>query len=56
MTANEFIALIAQLSGLVFVVGSMRAMGLSFTVAQITQPLKNMRLVVLALLALHLGH
>ena len=47
MTAQEFITLMAQLSGLVFVVGSMLAMGLSFTVAQITQPLKNVRLVIL---------
>lgn len=42
---------IAQLSGLVLLVGSMLAMGLSLTVAQIIQPLKNTRLVVLALVA-----
>lgn len=42
---------IAQLSGLVFVVGSMLAMGLSLTVPQIIQPLKNKRLVILALIA-----
>ena len=42
---------IAQLAGLVFVVGSMLAMGLSLTVPQIIQPLKNRRLVILALVA-----
>jgi BASS family bile acid:Na+ symporter len=36
---------------LLFVVGSMLATGLSLTVAQILQPLKNARLVILALLA-----
>ncbi len=48
---NELLTTIAQLSGLVFVVGSMLAMGLSLTVAQIMQPLKNRRLVMLALVA-----
>ncbi len=48
---TETLNTIAQLSGLVFVVGSMLAMGLSLTVAQIIQPLKNGRLVALALLA-----
>ncbi len=48
---SETLNTIAQLSGLVFVVGSMLAMGLSLTVAQIIQPLKNGRLVALALLA-----
>ena len=51
MTLNEFVILIAQLIGLVFVVTSMLAMGLSFTTTQIVQPLKNFRLVILALLA-----
>ena len=51
MTLNEFFSAIAALSGLLFVVGSMLATGLSLTVAQILQPLKNARLVVLALLA-----
>jgi BASS family bile acid:Na+ symporter len=51
MTANEFFAAIAQLSGLLFVVTSMLAMGLSLTLAQIAQPLRNARLVILALLA-----
>ncbi len=48
---TEILNVIAQLSGLVFVVGSMLAMGLSLTVAQIIQPLKNTRLVILALVA-----
>ena len=48
---TEALTVIAQLAGLVFVVGSMLAMGLSLTMAQIIQPLKNMRLVILALVA-----
>ncbi len=48
---SETLTVIAQLAGLVFVVGSMLAMGLSLTVAQIIEPLKNMRLVILALVA-----
>jgi predicted Na+-dependent transporter len=51
MTLNDFFSAIAALSGLTFVVGSMLATGLSLTVAQIIQPLKNVRLVILALLA-----
>ena len=50
MTIESFISVIATLSGLLFVVASMLAMGLSLTMAQIVQPLKNVRLVVLALL------
>lgn len=51
MTLNEFFVAIAQLSGLLFVFTSMLAMGLSLSMAQILQPLKNARLVILALLA-----
>jgi predicted Na+-dependent transporter len=51
MTANELLTIVAQLSGLLGIVGSMLGMGLGLTLAQITQPLKNVRLVVLALLA-----
>ena len=51
MTLAEFFEAIAKLSGLLFVVTSMLAMGLSLTVPQILQPLKNVRLVLLALLA-----
>ena len=48
---TETLTVVAQLAGLVYVVGSMLAMGLSLTMAQIVQPLKNMRLVILALVA-----
>jgi BASS family bile acid:Na+ symporter len=51
MTANELFAALGQISGLLFIVTSMLAMGMSLTTAQILQPLKNVRLVVLALLA-----
>jgi len=51
MTLNEFFVGLGQLSGLLFIVASMLAMGMSLTMAQILQPLKNVRLVVLALLA-----
>jgi BASS family bile acid:Na+ symporter len=46
-----FLILLTQLSGLLFVVTSMLAMGMSLTMAQILQPLKNVRLVLLGLLA-----
>jgi len=51
MTLNEFFSAIAGISGLLFVVTSMLAMSLSLSVQQMTQPLKNVRLVILALLA-----
>ena len=51
MTLNDFFSAIAALAGLTFVVASMLATGLSLSVAQILQPLKNARLVILALLA-----
>ena len=51
MTANELLTIVAQVSGLLGIVGSMLGMGLGLTLAQITRPLKNVRLVVLALLA-----
>ncbi len=51
MTVSEFFQAVATLSGLLFIVTSMLAMGMSLTVAQILDPLKNVRLVVLALLA-----
>lgn len=51
MTLSEFFTAIAQISGLLFIVSSMLAMGMSLTMAQILQPLKNVRLVLLALLA-----
>ncbi len=51
MTTSEFFQAIAGLSGLLFVVASMLAMGMSLTIPQIMAPLRNVRLVVLALLA-----
>ena len=51
MTLAEFFEAIAKITGLLFVISSMLAMGLSLTVPQIIQPLKNVRLVILALLA-----
>jgi ACR3 family arsenite transporter len=46
---SDVLATIVQLSALVFVVSSMLAMGLSLTVPEIVAPLKNVRLVILAL-------
>jgi predicted Na+-dependent transporter len=51
MTLADFLQTIAELAGLLFVVTSMLAMGLNLTMTQIVQPLKNLRLVILALLA-----
>jgi len=51
MTLVDFFEAIAKIAGLLFVVTSMLAMGLNLTMAQILQPLKNLRLVILALLA-----
>jgi predicted Na+-dependent transporter len=48
---NEVLTAIMNLSTLVFVVTGMLAMGLSLTIAQIVAPLRNTRLVILALLA-----
>jgi predicted Na+-dependent transporter len=50
MNVNELLSAIAAIAGLTFVVASMLATGLSLSVAQIIQPLKNARLVILALL------
>jgi predicted Na+-dependent transporter len=46
---NEILAAIAQLAVLVFVIGSMFSLGLSLTMQQIIEPLKNVRRVILAL-------
>jgi predicted Na+-dependent transporter len=51
MTLNDFFSAIAGISGLLFVVTSMLAMSLSLSYQQMTQPLKNARLVIVALLA-----
>ncbi len=45
----EVLTVIVQVSALVFVLASMLAMGLSLTIPEIIEPLKNARLVVLAL-------
>lgn len=51
MTLTDFLQFIAAISGVLFVVTSMLAMGLSLTVPMIIKPLKNVSLVVRALLA-----
>lgn len=51
MDVPQLLSIIMNLSTLVFVVTSMLAMGLSLTVAQILLPLRNARLVILALAA-----
>jgi BASS family bile acid:Na+ symporter len=48
---TEILETLAGLSVLVFVISSMLSMGLSLTVKQIVEPLKNIRLVILALVA-----
>lgn len=48
---SDILQVIMQLSVLVFVITSMLAMGLSLTVKQIIDPLRNARLVILALIA-----
>ena len=49
------LVVIVQLGALVFVVSSMLAMGLSLTIPQIVEPLKNLRLVVVALVLNFIG-
>ena len=51
MTLNELLTVVSQVAGLLGITGSMFGMGLGLTVPQIVTPLKNVRLVVLALLA-----
>jgi predicted Na+-dependent transporter len=51
MTLQDLVTVTAQIAGLLFIVTSMLGMGMSLTVQQILAPLKNVRLVVLALLA-----
>ena len=48
---SEILAVVMNLSVLVFVITSMLAMGLNLTVKQIVEPLRNTRLVILALIA-----
>jgi BASS family bile acid:Na+ symporter len=47
---SDTLEVLASLSGLVFVISSMLSMGLSLTMKQIVYPLKNARLVILALI------
>lgn len=51
MTITDLLQVIAKISLVLFVVTSMLAMGMSLTIPMILQPLKNVRLVVLALAA-----
>ena len=51
MDLPQLLSIIMNLSTLVFVVTSMLAMGLSLTLSQIVEPLRNTRLVILALVA-----
>jgi len=51
MTAQDLFVALAQIAGLLFIITSMLAMGLSLTMPQIIAPLKNVKLVVLALVA-----
>jgi len=48
---TEILESIVQLSVLVFVVGSMFSLGLSLTMQQIIDPLKNTRMIIMALVA-----
>jgi BASS family bile acid:Na+ symporter len=48
---TEILETLATLSVLVFVISSMLSMGLSLTIKQIVEPLRNTRLILLALLA-----
>jgi len=47
----ELLNTLYNLMGLVFVLGTIASMGLSLTIAQITGPLRNVRFVVIAMLA-----
>jgi len=48
---SQILLVIAQISALTFILTSMLAMGLSLTIKQIVDPLRNLRVVLLALLA-----
>ena len=49
MTLTDFFTATARLSGLLFIVTSILAVGMSLTIPMIMHPLKNERLVVLAM-------
>jgi len=48
---TDVLVTIVKLAGLLFVVASMLSMGLSLTIPEITKPLKNVKLLILALVA-----
>ena len=48
---SEILAVVAQVSIFTFIITSMLAMGMSLTIKQIIDPLKNVKVVLLALLA-----
>ena len=48
---SDIVTVIAKISALTFILTSMLAMGLSLTVKQIVEPLKNVKVVLLALVA-----
>jgi predicted Na+-dependent transporter len=48
---SEILIVIAQISALTFILTSMLAMGLSLTIKQIVDSLRNLRVVLLALQA-----
>ena len=48
---SEILTVIAQLSVMTFIITSMLAMGLSLTIKQIMDPLRDTKVVLLALLA-----
>jgi BASS family bile acid:Na+ symporter len=49
LTVAELVTLVAQVSGLLFVVSSMLSMGMALTVSEVLTPLRSLRLVALAL-------
>jgi predicted Na+-dependent transporter len=51
MTQADIFGTIAKLSGLMFAVTSMLALGMRANISTVIQPLKNLRLVALALIA-----
>ena len=48
---SEVASALLPVFGLLFIVGSMLAMGFSLTIKMIAQPLKNWKIVILALIA-----
>ena len=48
---TEVLTTLYNLMGLIFVLGTIISMGLGLTMAQIMQPLRNVRFVIMALLA-----